>query len=124
MSVNSSSLNLATTLNSLVFQEIHSVWLKDFNIHIDDNNDPATRPLLDLLESMLLNQHVLKATRIGRTFDLVIIRKSDDLIKSQLSPDIMFSDHGGCYSNCEYLDLLLKFNMFGLENFDQLTGIC
>ena len=50
--------------------------------------------------------------------------ESDDLIMGQPTPDVMlcFQIVGHCYSNCEYLDLLLNFNMFRLQSFNQLTG--
>ena len=66
----------------------------DFNIHVDDHNDPAACRFLDLLESMLLTQHVAEPTHEhGHTLDLVITRESDNLICGRPSPDILFSDH-------------------------------
>ena len=66
----------------------------DFNIHVDDHNDPAACRFLDLLESMSLTQHVAEPTQEhGKTLDLVITQESDNLICGRPAPDILFSDH-------------------------------
>ena len=93
------STNHPVTVNSFIdeFSEyLESVILSndllcltgDFNIHVDDHNDPAACRFLDLLESMSLTQHVAEPTH-----DLVITRESDNLICGRPVPDILFSDH-------------------------------
>ena len=53
----------------------------DFNIHIDDESDPYSTALTDLLQSMALKQHVCIPTQHhGHTLDLIITRDSDNLI--------------------------------------------
>ena len=86
------SINHPVTVNSFIdeFSEyLESVILSnelicltgDFNIHVDDYNDPAACRFLDLLESMSLTGHVAEPTHeLGHTLDLVITRKSDNLI--------------------------------------------
>ena len=59
------------------------VVVGDFNAHIDDPANPDGSELLELLDSMALQQHVSKATHVGRhTFDLVIFRDGCDIIHS------------------------------------------
>ena len=99
------SINHPVTVNSFIdeFSEyLESVILSnellcltgDFNIHVDDHNDPAACRFLDLLDSMSLTQHVAEPTHeLGHTLDLVITRKSDNLISGRPAPDILFSDH-------------------------------
>ena len=99
------SVNHPVTVNSFIdeFSEyLESVILSndvlcltgDFNIHVDDHNDSAACRFLDLLESMSLTQHVTEPTHeLGHTLDLVITRKSDNLISGRPAPDILFSDH-------------------------------
>ena len=46
-----------------------------FNIHIDDESDPYSSALTDLLQSMALKQHVCIPTQHhGHTLDLIITR--------------------------------------------------
>ena len=66
----------------------------DFNVHVDDHNNPAACRFLDLLESMSLTQHVAEPMHAhGHTLDLVITQASNNLICGQPAPDILFSDH-------------------------------
>ena len=99
------STNHPVTVNSFidVFSEyLESVILSndllyltgDFNIHVDDHNDPAASCFLDLLESMSLTEQVAEPTHeYGHTLDLVITRESDNLICGRPAPDILFPDH-------------------------------
>lgn len=50
------------------------------NIHVDDPTDADERKLLDLLESLGLQQHVSQSTHIhGHTLDLVITRQAENI---------------------------------------------
>ena len=66
----------------------------DFNIHVDVFGDADRARLLELLESMGLQQHVDKPTHVsGHTLDLVITRDVDELISTAPVVDYLFSDH-------------------------------
>ena len=53
----------------------------DYNIHIDVAGDSDANTLSDFFESVGLRQHVEKHTHVqGHTLDLVISRRSDNII--------------------------------------------
>ena len=53
----------------------------DFNIHVDVPGDPNRVSLLELLESMGLQQHVVTSTHeSGHTLDLIITRQCDSSV--------------------------------------------
>ena len=94
MTVNSFIDEFSEYLESVILSNDLLCLTGDFNIHIDDHNDPAACRFLDLLESMSLTQHVAKPTHEhGRTLDLVITRESTNLICGRPAPDILSSDH-------------------------------
>ena len=94
MTVNSFIDEFSEYLESLILCNDLLSLTGDFNIHVDDHNDPAACRFLDLLESMSLTQHVAEPTHEhGHTLDLGITRESDNLICGRPSPDILFSDH-------------------------------
>ena len=72
----------------------------DFNIHIDDESDPYSTALTDLLQSMALKQHVCIPTQHhGHTLDLIITRDSDNLITDPPVTDTFLSDHATVLCN-------------------------
>ena len=76
----------------------------DFNIHIDDESDPYSTALTDLLQSMALKQHVCIPTQHhGHTLDLIIIRDSDNLITDPSVTDTFLSDHATVLCNLSIL---------------------
>ena len=94
MTVNSVIDEFSEYLESVILSNDLLCLTGDFNIHVDDHNDPAACRFLDLLESMSLTQHVAEPTHEhGHTLDLVITRESDNLICGRPAPDILFSDH-------------------------------
>ena len=94
VTVNSFIDEFSEYLESVILSNELICLTGDFNIHVDDHNDPAACRFLDLLESMSLTQHVAEPTHeLGHTLDLVITRKSDNLISGRPAPDILFSDH-------------------------------
>ncbi|XP_078363787.1 uncharacterized protein LOC144648005 [Oculina patagonica] len=94
VTVNSFIDEFSEYLDSVILSNDPLCLTGDFNIHVDDHNDPAACRFLDLLESMSLSQHVTEPTHeLGHTLDLVITRKSDNLISGRPAPDILFSDH-------------------------------
>ena len=53
----------------------------DFNIHVDVPDDTNAITFLDLLESMVLTQHVNTTTnRLGHTLGLIITCESERLV--------------------------------------------
>ena len=76
----------------------------DFNIHIDDESDPYSTALTDLLQSMALKQHVCIPTQHhGHTLDLIITRDSDNLITDLPVTDTFLSDHATVLCNLSIL---------------------
>ncbi|XP_072033035.1 uncharacterized protein [Amphiura filiformis] len=68
----------------------------DFNVHVDDANDRLASSFQDILQTQDLQQHVLYPTHIGgHTLDLLICRKTDDLVSSISVHDHLPSDHFG-----------------------------
>jgi len=66
----------------------------DFNIHVDDSTDTHALALIDLLNSMALQQHVVTPTQIhGHTLDLMITRATDNIIPEVPISDCYLSDH-------------------------------
>ena len=64
----------------------------DFTIHVDDIKNVDAVTFLDVLESFLLQQHVL-----GHTLDLVISRYSE--LKAPPVTDFFVSDHTSLMCN-------------------------
>ena len=53
----------------------------DFNIHVNDANDPEAAIFLDLLDSMNLKKLVTEHThQRGHTLDLIITRETDSVV--------------------------------------------
>ena len=68
--------------------------LGDFNIHIDVAGDSDANKLSDFFESVGLQQHVEQHTHVqGHTLDLVISRRSDNIIEDLPRVDRFLSDH-------------------------------
>ena len=66
----------------------------DFNFHLDDASDRDANTFLDVLESRDLQQYVTGAThKKGHTLDLLISRKSDELISQVAIQQGLPSDH-------------------------------
>ncbi|CAB4009153.1 Hypothetical predicted protein, partial [Paramuricea clavata] len=72
----------------------HLLVSGDFNIHSDVSDDADTVKFHDLLESLGLEQHVTKSTHIhGHILDLVITRKTENIIPFPPRSCSYFSDH-------------------------------
>ena len=68
--------------------------LGDFYIHIDVAGDSDANKLSDFFESVGLQQHVEQHTHVqGHTLDLVISRRSDNIIEDLPRVDRFLSDH-------------------------------
>ena len=73
---------------------VHLRVLGDFNIHLDDSENADAVKFHDLLESLGLEQHVTKSTHIhGHILDLVITRKTENIIPFPPRSCSYFSDH-------------------------------
>ena len=94
MTVNSFIDGFSEYLESVILCNDLLCLNSDFNIHVDDHNDPAPFRFLELLQSTSLTQHVAEPKHeYGHTLDLGITRESDSLICGRPAPDILFSDH-------------------------------
>ena len=84
----------ASYLESIVMSSQPLLIAVDFNIHVDVPNDPNRVSLLELLESMGLQQHVVTPTHeSGHTLDLIITRQCDSVLSSVPVSDYFLSDH-------------------------------
>ncbi|CAB3993313.1 Hypothetical predicted protein [Paramuricea clavata] len=72
----------------------------DFNIHVAVTDDDDAVKLQELLESTGLQQHVNVPTHIrGHTLDLIITRRSENMVTSPPRTDCIFSDHMPVHCN-------------------------
>ena len=79
MTLNTFVGEFATYLESIILVPEPLIVIGDFNIHVNDTNDPNACEFLDLLVSMGLKQHVKASTHEGgHTLDLVTTREHDD----------------------------------------------
>ena len=66
----------------------------DFNFHIDDKNDRDASSMLELCDSLNLQQHVSGPTHIhGHTLDLILTRSSERTLADTPVTDYLVSDH-------------------------------
>lgn len=85
---------LSSVLEALVLYACPVVIGGDFNIHVQDRDDPDARRLADLLASFDLVQHVRGPThRCGNTLDLIITPATCQLDDVTVDPAGMLSDH-------------------------------
>lgn len=84
----------AKYLESIVMTSEPLLITGDFNIHVDVLGNLDGASLLELLESLGLQQHVDKPTHeSGHTLDLIITRQCDSVLTSVPLTDYLFSDH-------------------------------
>ena len=77
---------------------MYYVFYRLRNIHVDVPHDPDSVKLLDLLQSVGLQQHITEPTQIqGHTLDLVITRSSYDIFNKVPVVDRFISDHASVY---------------------------
>ena len=85
---------LSSVLELLVVHSCPVVMGGDFNIHVDDANDPETRRLNELLAAYSVHQYVDKPThRCGRTLDLVMTFMHHQVSEVSVDPAGVVSDH-------------------------------
>ena len=81
-------------LESIILSSEPLLITGDFNIHVNVVGDPHKLKLLELLETMGLQQHVITPTHeSGNTLDLIITRQCEDLVKETPQSDYHISDH-------------------------------
>ena len=81
-------------LGSIILSSEPLLITGDFKIHVNVVGDPHRLKLLDLLETMGLQQHVITPTHeSGNTLDLIITRRFDDLVRETPISDYHISDH-------------------------------
>ena len=87
-----------TYFEIILLSKEHLVIAGDFNIHVDVPNDCDSVKLLDLLQSVGLQQHFTEPTKIqGHTHDLIITPSSDDILSKVPLVDRFISDHASVY---------------------------
>ena len=87
-------VEFAEYLESIVLSADPLLIVGDFNIHIDSNENYDAIKLSELLQSFSLTQHVQVPTHSsGHILDLIITRKTDDLVSSVPRAGCLFSDH-------------------------------
>ena len=70
----------------------------DFNIHVDVPHDPDSAKLLDLLQSVGLQQQITEPMHTqGHTLDLIITHSSDNILNGVPVIDRFISDHASVY---------------------------
>ena len=83
----------ASLLDTFVLHPSEVILTGDFNIWVDDLNDPRTRQFMNLLSTYGMKQHVTEKTHIhGHTLDLLITRDSNNTL-SDVSVVPGISDH-------------------------------
>ena len=81
-------------LESVVLNTDPVLIVGDFNIHVDCDDNTYSVKLLELFESVGLDQHVHTPTHCsGHTLDLIVTRQTDQIIASSPRADCLFSDH-------------------------------
>ena len=87
-------VEFAEYLESIVLSADPLLIVGDFNIHIDSNENYDAIKFLELLQSFSLTQHVeVPSHSSGHTLDLIITRKTDNLVFSVPRAICLFSDH-------------------------------
>ena len=98
VSANDFFTEFSTYFETILLSKEHLVITGDFNIHVDVPHDLDSVKLLDLLQSVGLQQHITEPTQIqGHTLDLVISPSNDDILNKVLLIDRFISDHASVY---------------------------
>ena len=85
----------ADYVDTILLSREELLILGDFNIHVDVAGDSDANKLSHFFESVGLQQHVEQYTHVqGHTLDLVISRRSDNIIENSPRVDRFLSDHG------------------------------
>ena len=91
-------------LTSLAVRPGELLVTGDFNIHVDDTNDPNSRRFLEILDSLNLVQHDTEPThKAGHTLDLVITHKDGDILNSKPFAHYYLSSHSTIVYTLKFL---------------------
>ena len=124
----------ADYLESIVSSTEPLLITGDMNVHVDVSDNADAVKFRDLLESMVLTQHVRTSTHeSGYTLDCIITRELDNIVSTTPISDCCMSDH--CTVLCKLTDkkpsLLTKevryrktINIESLKKDIQLTTLC
>ena len=97
-------------LESVVLNTDPVLIVGDFNIHVDCDDNTYSVKLLELFESVGLDQHVHTPTHCsGHTLDLIVTRQTDQIIASSPRADCLFSDHMPVFCHLQ-LDRVPRIN--------------
>ena len=109
VSTNDFFTEFSTYLESILLSKEHLVIAGDFNIHVYVPHDPDSLKLLDLLQSVGLQQHITEPTQIqGHTLDLAITCSSDDILNKVPEVHRFISDH----ASVKFIALSLTTHLF------------
>ena len=109
-------------MESVILSKEHLLVLGDFNIHLDVSDDADAVKFHDLLESLGLEQHVTKSTHIhGRILDLVITRKTENIIPFPPRSCSYFSDHTSVHFDIAIKNHHYRLNQSAIERSRLLT---
>ena len=134
--INTFLTEFSDLMESTILSKEPLIVVGDYNIHVDVPNDTDALKLLDLLESLGLEQHVTEPTHIhGHTLDLVMTRKIEDILASPPRACRYFSDHAAvrcdvAVSKPSFQTRIIKFRKTksldakSLSNDVVLTGLC
>ena len=91
-------------LTSLAVRPGELLVTGDFNIHVNDTNDPNFRHFLEILDSLNLVQPVTEQThKAGHTLDLVITHKDGDILNSKPCTHYYLSSHSTIVYTLKFL---------------------
>ncbi|GFR92603.1 ATP-dependent DNA helicase [Elysia marginata] len=70
------------------------IFIGDFNIHVENENDSQAKWLMELFDSLNLEQHIREPTHDGgHTLDLLVTQKNNSFVKFDKVEECHFSDH-------------------------------
>ena len=91
--------DFSTLLEDLATTPSELVITGDFNLHLDEPDDPSTSSFLSLLDTFDLIQHIDQPThQSGHILDLLITRKNSSSIDSTSTLNPHLSDHSAIIS--------------------------
>ena len=85
----------AQLVESVVITDTRILICSDFNLHVDDINDPDAARFLNILDSFNPSQHVTGLThKHDHTLDLLITRSDETLVNNtRVLPDVYSDRH-------------------------------
>ena len=93
----------STYLEAVPTVSQYLVMVGDFNVHVDDMEKRETQLLTEMLDTIGLQQHVQGPTHVkGHTLDLLISRKSQNIVLETTVLTGIPSDHHAIISKLDF----------------------